>query len=111
MENVETSYNNWRGAWAGFHGWDVAGIKILDLQHATITNYRSVGNECAGFWMDWNNSDVVIERAFWAHNQGSGVFFEISQGPITLRDSILAYNGKAASSRQIATTSPSSAAH
>jgi hypothetical protein len=92
LENIETSYNNWRGDWGGFYGWDVAGIKMLDTHHAVIKGYRSVGNKCAGFWLDWNNSDILIENAFWARNKGSGVFFEISQGPITLRDSVLAFN-------------------
>jgi hypothetical protein len=91
LENIETSYNNWRGDWGGFYGWDVAGIKMLDTHHAVIKGYRSVGNKCAGFWLDWNNSDIQIDNAFWAHNKGSGVFFEISQGPITMRDSVIAF--------------------
>jgi hypothetical protein len=105
LENIETSYNNWRGDWGGFYGWDVAGIKMLDTHHAVIKGYRSVGNKCAGFWLDWNNSDIQIDNAFWAHNKGSGVFFEISQGPITMRDSVIAFNEKQASSRPTATTS------
>jgi hypothetical protein len=95
LENIETSYNNWRGDWGGFYGWDVAGIKMLDTHHAVIKGYRSVGNKCAGFWLDWNNSDIQIDNAFWAHNKGSGVFFEISQGPITMRDSVIAFNEEA----------------
>lgn len=91
LEDVEASHNNWRGDWGGWHGWDVAGIKILDTHHAVVTGYRAVDNKCDGLWFDWANADITIDKAFIAGNH-NGMFLEISQGPIMVKNSVLAHN-------------------
>ncbi len=83
-EDVETSNNNWRGAWGGFYGWSTAGIKSLRLHGGVFRRHKAVGNRTWGFWLDTDNQDITIEDALWCNNF-QGAFVELSQGPIIIR--------------------------
>jgi hypothetical protein len=90
-EDTETSYNNWRGAWGGFYGWGVAGIKNLLLHHGVFRRHKSVGNETYGFWLDTDNREVTVEDGYWCDN-ADGAFVEASQGPIVIARTIICKN-------------------
>jgi hypothetical protein len=91
-EDTETSYNNWRGTWGEFTGWSVAGAKQLRVHDAVYRRHRSVGNKTGGFWFDFDCVNVVVEDAFWSENQTRGIFIEASEGPVTLRSSVICFN-------------------
>ncbi len=91
-EDTETSYNNWRGAWGGFTGWAVAGAKQLRIHDGIYRRHKSIGNQTGGFWFDFDCANVVVEDAFWSENQTRGIFIEASQGPVTLRNSVICFN-------------------
>lgn len=95
VEN-ETSYNNWRGAQGGFHGWAVAGIKTLRLHHAVYRQHKAIGNEARGFWLDYDHADITIERAIVCGNALDGMFIEASQGPVVVKQSTLCRNARGA---------------
>jgi parallel beta-helix repeat protein len=94
FEDNETSYNNWRGTKGGFFGWAVAGIKNLRIHDGVYRRHKSVGNQTRGFWLDFDNANILIEAAFWCDNLTNGIFIEASQGPITIRDSLICHNRK-----------------
>ena len=88
----ETSYNNWRGAQGGFYGWAVAGSKFGNLHGAVIRNHRSENNQTRGFWLDYDNTRVLVENVNWSNNYGDGVFIEANEGPILIRNSTFSNN-------------------
>ena len=94
-EDSETSYNNWRGAAGGFTGWAVAGTKMCCIHGGLIRNHRAIGNQTRAFWFDSDTYNVTVENAFWEKNLTNGIFFECDAGPITLKDSVIAFNGQA----------------
>lgn len=93
LDGTQISYNNWRGDWGGFHGWD-AGSKFWGSRGATVRNHQSVGNLSHGLWFDTDNVGVVIENSLLANNLKDGVFLEASQGPFTLRGNTICGNRK-----------------
>lgn len=88
FEDVENSYNNWRGDLGNFYTWD-AGQKFLGLRDATFRRYRAVGNQATGLWIDFDNENILIENAYICDNYLTGLYIEANQGPITVRDSII----------------------
>jgi hypothetical protein len=91
-EDVETSYNNWRGALGEFYEFEPAGGKFLHVHGGVFKNFRSVGNQASGLWFDTNNSDVTVDQAFLANNRLRGFFIEANMGPITLKNSRICGN-------------------
>lgn len=96
FEETETSYNNWRGAKGGFHGWAVAGIKILRIHHGMYRKHKAVHNQARGFWLDYDNASIRIEEALLCKNLRDGVFIEASQGPVTIQKSTICHNEQGA---------------
>jgi hypothetical protein len=93
VEDVEASYNNWRGGWGGFHGW-ATGQKFFFLHDARFTRYLARANQAAGLWFDTDLTDVTVERSVLCENTTQGLFLEAVQGPFMLRDSIICDNGE-----------------
>jgi Right handed beta helix region len=91
-EDNETSFNNWRGAQGGFDGWAVAGSKFGALHDAVFRNYRSEYNQTRGFWLDYDDSRILIDNANWSNNLRDGVFIEANEGPILIRNSTFSKN-------------------
>jgi len=92
-EDIQTSYNNWRGALGQFYEWEPAGGKFLHVHGGVFKNYTAIGNEASGLWFDTNNNDVTVENAFLSKNRLRGFFIEANKGPITLQDSRICGNG------------------
>jgi hypothetical protein len=93
FEDTENSYNNWRGHWGEFYGWSVSGTKFLEVSNAVWRRNRSFGNYGFGFWFDIGCHDIVMDACFWARNTRQGIFIEANQGPITIQNSVIAFNG------------------
>lgn len=92
LEDVETSYNNWRGAWGAFTTWEAGGAKFLRVHGGMFTNYRAVGNQGRGIWFDTDNTDITFRQGLLAHNLKNGLFIEKNQGPISITDSQICGN-------------------
>lgn len=76
-EDVESSYNNWRGDWGGFYSWG-PGQKFLFLRNTTFRRYKAVGNQASGLWLDFDNTGVWIDDAEICDNFHTGLYIEAS---------------------------------
>lgn len=88
IENGESSYNNWRGAYWGATGWAPCGFKFAYLDGAIIRDYEVMQNHATGGWMDDGNKNVLFERFYSINNFRAGLSLEANFGPIVIRDSI-----------------------
>lgn len=84
--------NNWRGGQGNFIGWSQAGVKHLYVRNVTYRRLTVTDNQAHGFWLDSDNMDVLIENAEISRNRNSGLYLEVSRGPVVMRDSIIAEN-------------------
>ncbi|MEM1210717.1 MAG: right-handed parallel beta-helix repeat-containing protein [Planctomycetota bacterium] len=91
-ENLNLSFNNWRGDWAGFRGWDPAGMKALSIRDALFRNVHVEGNKSHGLWLDYDHRRVVVENLLSINNARHGIFIEANPGPVTLRNSVITGN-------------------
>jgi hypothetical protein len=49
-------------------------------------------NQTRGFWLDYDNSNIVVDEACWCGNLLDGMNIEASEGPITVRKSRICRN-------------------
>jgi len=91
-EDTENSYNNWRGDWGEYYSWSVGGTKFLQVRNALWLRNRSIGNHALGFWFDCSCTHIVMDGCFWARNTRNALFLEANQGPIAIRNSVIAFN-------------------
>ncbi|MGH9825090.1 MAG: right-handed parallel beta-helix repeat-containing protein, partial [Blastocatellia bacterium] len=92
LDGVETSRNNWRGAWGQFFGWEPGGGKFLFVHGGSFKDYTAVGNQANGLWFDTGNEDINVDRAFLKGNRLNGLFMEANEGPITITSSRICGN-------------------
>ncbi len=88
----ETSHNNWRGKQGGFSGWSV-GNKVLSIHGLIIRNHKANDNYSRGLWLDYDISDVVLDRVEVNDNLLDGMWLEATQGPTTIKNSVFCRNG------------------
>jgi hypothetical protein len=91
-EDVEVSYNNWRGARGHLYGWDVAGAKVMRTHDSTFWAFRAFGNQTRGLWFDTDNANITVQHSYLSGNQVNGLFLEASQGPFTIKDTRICQN-------------------
>lgn len=92
LQDSETSFNNWRGAWGGFYFHSQSGAKIMRTHDSTIRNFRSFGNQTSGLWFDTDNANILVENAYLSSNEFNGVILEANQGPIEIVSSRICQN-------------------
>ena len=93
VEDGETSFNNFRGEWAGWiDPLGQGGAKLLSLHGSTWRRHRSEGNACRGLWWTGDCSDLLVEDAVLRNNLVSGLFVENSPGPVCVRRCVIAGN-------------------
>ena len=93
MEDVQTNHNNWRGAAGEFYGFAVAGMKLMTSGNVVLRRFTSSYNASPGIWLDKENRNYLIENSRILHNEkGPGLWMEISEGPLLVRDCICAFN-------------------
>lgn len=82
-EDNETSYNNWRGKMGDYFGYSIGGFKGHFCANIIVRNHRCIDNACPGFWFDNNNRNISFEGGVFRGNL-SGIFIEISPGPVRI---------------------------
>ena len=92
FEDTENSYNNWRGDWGEFYSWSVGATKFLVIHDAVFRRNRSVGNFALGFWFDMDCTNVLVDGCWWVRNLRAAIFIEANQGPIVIRNGVMAFN-------------------
>jgi len=83
-EDVELSYNNWRGLLGGYTNWG-PGNKSSHVHGMTVHGLTAIGNHSRGLWLDTDHTNVVLEDVEFRDNLKDGLYLEANQGPITLR--------------------------
>jgi parallel beta-helix repeat protein len=91
-EEDETSYNNWRGVRGNFLGWEIAGAKHHNMHDAVYQRFKAIANHTRGLWLDYDNSNVLIEEGYICENLMDGVNLEASEGPINIRKNRISNN-------------------
>jgi hypothetical protein len=86
LEDNVTSFNNWRGYASDFVDW-ASGQKLSGVRGARILGHRAIGNLTHGFWLDYDNADVLIRGMVARRNLLDGLVLEASQGPTMVEDS------------------------
>lgn len=73
--------------------WYDAGIKHgFGLRDAIFRRISCHDNDCAGFWLDSDMEDIVMDSLSLKHNRRTGMWWEASRGPGVLRNSEIASN-------------------
>jgi hypothetical protein len=91
MLECETSFNNWRGAWAGYYRRAPSGIKVWRSRDVRLIQHRALHNEATGLWIDEDNEGVTIEAAQVVGNR-RGIHIEAGDGPVDIVDSCIIGN-------------------
>jgi hypothetical protein len=79
-----TSYNNWRGAQAGYYACNTSGMHAWGMHNDTIDGLTISFNEAYGIHWDTDNANISTTGLNSTSNLMSGVFIEKDEGPITI---------------------------
>lgn len=71
-----TNYNNYRNF---DPEWHAGGVKNVKLVNSSIRNHVSLHNYGHGIWCDIDCNDVIIDSNKVQENEGTGIFYEISE--------------------------------
>lgn len=82
-----TSYNNWRGAQAGYYACNTSGLHAWGPHNDTITGLTASFNQTYGIHWDTDNANISTSAVNATSNYLSGIFIEKDEGPITLASS------------------------
>ncbi len=82
-----TSYNNWRGAQAGYYACNTGGMHSWGVHEDTISGLTISFNEAYGVHWDTDNANISTTGVNSSSNLMSGIFIEKDEGPITLASS------------------------
>lgn len=100
-EDNETSFNDFRGDWAGWiDPQGPAGVKIENTRGSTWRRQHVVGNACRGFWLAGGAADATVEDAVVRDNFLTGVCIENNPGPVLLRRCLVVGTKKSPGGRE-----------
>jgi hypothetical protein len=91
-QNIDASYNDWRGEQGAFTQWAAAGIYPFGDHVATYKNVAMDYNLGDGTHYDTSFENLNASSIAARHNLGNGVMAEKSDGPINLSNFIICYN-------------------
>jgi hypothetical protein len=77
------SYNNWRGAQAGYYTCNTAGLHAWGAHTDTINSLTVSFNEAYGIHWDTDNENITTTGVNSSSNLMSGAFLEKDEGPVT----------------------------
>ncbi len=90
MENCELSYNGWRTKVA----WNSAAVKFYTCTDVIVRNTIAHHNAelARTIWFDGLCINGLVEGCTLIDNDGCGLFFEWSKGPLEIRNSVIMNN-------------------
>ncbi|MEM1210733.1 MAG: right-handed parallel beta-helix repeat-containing protein [Planctomycetota bacterium] len=102
IEDSQFDRNNWRLGFLGHViGWHPAGTKMLFMSDMDIVRSTFRDNFATGLWLDTSVNHVRILDSVIEGNWGTGFYYEHSQGPALLKNSLVRRNGFNDGSRTI----------
>jgi hypothetical protein len=81
------SYNNWRGAQAGYYACNTAGYHVSLSHNDTVNGMTTTFNETWGVHWDTDNANTTATAVNATGNFLAGVFMEKDEGPISVNKS------------------------
>ncbi len=91
-QNVEASYNNWRGGLGSFYWWGASGLYILAEHIGAFSNITTDFNETNGVHWDTNNENIAASNVTSRNNLGNGLFLEVNDGPTAINGALVCSN-------------------
>jgi hypothetical protein len=85
-QNVQASYNNWRGAQGAYYTWNTGGMHLFSHHNDTVTGATFVYNQTYGVHWDTDVANASADSMFAADN-AMGLLAEVSEGPISITNS------------------------
>ena len=82
-----TSYNNWRGAQAGYYACNTSGFHASLVHVDTVNNLTTTFNQTYGIHWDTDNANITSSAINATGNQMTGIFLEKDEGPISITGS------------------------
>jgi hypothetical protein len=73
-------------------GWEAGANKICQSRGVIYENSRFLNNHGTGIWFDISNQEVTIRNCLIADNEDAGIFYEISYG-LHAHDNVIVGNG------------------
>ena len=78
-----TSYNNWRGAQAGYYACNTAGLHGWEAHNDTINSLTTDFNQTYGIHWDTDNANISTTGIKATSNLLNGLYAEKDEGPIS----------------------------
>jgi hypothetical protein len=82
-QNVTTSYNNWRGAQAGYYACNTSGLHAWGVHDDTLDGFTVAFNQTYGVHWDTDNQNISTSGVNASNNFLSAIFLEKDEGPFT----------------------------
>jgi hypothetical protein len=79
-----SAFNNWRGAQGAYYGWNASGFHFTGDHTDTLTNIQTYYNQTQGVHYDTDNENITINGLASNNDLNVGLFFEVTQGPVTV---------------------------
>jgi hypothetical protein len=83
----QAAYNNWRGARGAYYGWNSSGFHFYQMHNLTVVGLQTLFNQTYGIHFDWDNQNINVTSLVAFDNLNSGMFVEVSEGPVTVSNS------------------------
>ena len=83
-QSDEASYNNWRGAQAGYYFFNSGGGHFFMTHNQTFSGFNSYFNQTYGTHFDTDNANIVATAMNASQNLMNGLFIEKNQGPFNV---------------------------
>lgn len=93
IEDSETSGNHWRGAEGWPFGWAGNSLRAMSVRDVLVRNHVARGNYVQAIYFDTDCVRVLVDRPQLTDNFDHAVYFERNQGPLAIRNGVIAGNG------------------
>ena len=90
-----TSYNNWRGAQAGYYACNTGGLHAWEVHDDTINGLTVSFNQAYGIHWDTDNANISTSGINATSNLMSGLFVEKDEGPVTFSGAYVCHQNSA----------------
>ncbi len=91
-QNVEASYNNWRGSQGSYYFYFASGIYASAEHAGTYSNINTNFNQSNGIHWDTNNETINADSITSTDNLANGLFLEKDDGPMEITNAVACYN-------------------
>jgi hypothetical protein len=101
-QSDEASYNNWRGAQAGYYFFNSGGGHFFMTHNQTFSGFNTYFNHTYGTHFDTDNANIVATSMNASQNLMNGLFIEKNEGPFNVSNGTYCSNNIAAHPQWIA---------